>query len=101
MEKKSDEQENEEAKEQMRELEEGDPPEKLEDWPEGRAKNLNYGRPGPGRGYDGGAGAVRRRGVPHPRGFKGRADPWRAPRRRQGRLASSHSAAELGLGAIR
>jgi hypothetical protein len=35
----------EEAKEEMRHLEEGDPPEKLEDWPEGRAKYLTYGGP--------------------------------------------------------
>ena len=32
---KADEEEFEQAKEEMRELEEGDPPEKLEDWPEG------------------------------------------------------------------
>ena len=52
---KSDEQENEEAKEQMHELEEGDPPEKLEDWPDGRAKYLTYGGPDAESGYDDGA----------------------------------------------
>jgi hypothetical protein len=35
----------EEAKEEMHRLEEGDPPEKLEDWPDGRAKYLTYGGP--------------------------------------------------------
>ena len=29
----------------MRELEEGDPPEKLEDWPDGKAKYETYGGP--------------------------------------------------------
>ena len=29
----------------MHELEEGDPPEKLEDWPDGKAKYLTYGGP--------------------------------------------------------
>ncbi len=36
----SDAQEVEAAKKEMHELEEGDPPEKLEDWPDGRAKYL-------------------------------------------------------------
>ena len=42
----------EQAKEEMRELEEGDPPEKLEDWPSGRAKYLTYGGPEGTAGYD-------------------------------------------------
>jgi hypothetical protein len=50
-----DERESEEAKEQMRELEEGDPPEKLEDWPDGKAKYLTYGGPDAESGYDEGA----------------------------------------------
>jgi hypothetical protein len=41
-----------EAKEEMARLEEGDPPEKLEDWPEGRAKYLTYGGPEGTSGYD-------------------------------------------------
>ena len=35
--------ENEQAAEEMRVLEEGDPPAKLEDWPDGPAKYLTYG----------------------------------------------------------
>ena len=46
------EQEVEQAKEEMRRLEEGDPPEKLEDWPDGRAKYLTYGGPEGTAGYD-------------------------------------------------
>jgi hypothetical protein len=42
----------EEAKEEIHRLEEGDPPEKLEDWPEGRAKYLTYGGPEGTAGYD-------------------------------------------------
>ena len=42
----------EEAKEEMSRLEEGDPPEKLEDWPDGRAKYLTYGGPEGTAGYD-------------------------------------------------
>jgi hypothetical protein len=42
---KDDEQDVEEAKQQMHELEEGDPPEKLEDWPDGKAKYQTYGGP--------------------------------------------------------
>jgi hypothetical protein len=45
-------QEVEEAKEEMSRLEEGDPPENLEDWPEGRAKYLTYGGPEGTAGYD-------------------------------------------------
>jgi hypothetical protein len=45
----------EKAKEEMHELEEGDPPEKLEDWPEGKAKYLTYGGPEGTAGYDEGA----------------------------------------------
>jgi hypothetical protein len=42
----------EDAKRELSELEEGDPPEKLEDWPEGRAKYLTYGGPEGTAGYD-------------------------------------------------
>ena len=42
----------EQAKEEIHELEEGDPPEKLEDWPSGRAKYLTYGGPEGTAGYD-------------------------------------------------
>jgi hypothetical protein len=42
----------EEAKEELHRLEEGDPPEKLEDWPGGRAKYLTYGGPEGTAGYD-------------------------------------------------
>src|SRR3954470_18744012 len=45
----------EEAKEEMSRLEEGDPPERLEDWPEGKAKYLTYGGPEGTAGYDEGA----------------------------------------------
>jgi hypothetical protein len=48
-------QEVEKAKEEMHELEEGDPPEKLEDWPDGKAKYLTYGGPEGTAGYDEGA----------------------------------------------
>ena len=46
------EEEVEQAKDEMHELEEGDPPEKLEDWPDGRAKYLTYGGPEGTSGYD-------------------------------------------------
>jgi hypothetical protein len=42
----------EEAKKEMHELEEGDPPENVEDWPSGRAKYLTYGGPEGTAGYD-------------------------------------------------
>jgi hypothetical protein len=45
----------EKAKEEMHELEEGDPPEDLEDWPDGKAKYLTYGGPEGTAGYDEGA----------------------------------------------
>ena len=52
----SDEEEVEEAKKVMEELEEGDPPEKLEDWPGGKAKYQTYGGPDSGDGgYEDGA----------------------------------------------
>ena len=52
----SEEQEVEEAKKVMEELEEGDPPEKLEDWPGGKAKYQTYGGPDSGDGgYEDGA----------------------------------------------
>ncbi len=41
----------EQAKEEVRQLEE-DPPEKLEDWPDGKAKYLTYGGPEGTAGYD-------------------------------------------------
>jgi len=53
---RSEEEEVEEAKKQMEELEEGDPPEKLEDWPGGKAKYQTYGGPDSGEGgYEDGA----------------------------------------------
>jgi hypothetical protein len=45
----------EEAKEVMSELEEGDPPEQLEDWPGGKAKYQTYGGPEGEESYDEGA----------------------------------------------
>ena len=49
-------QEVEDAKEEMSALEEGDPPEKLEDWPGGKAKYQTYGGPDSGEGgYEDGA----------------------------------------------
>jgi hypothetical protein len=46
------EKEVEEAKQEVHDLEEGDPPEDLEDWPSGRAKYLTYGGPEGTAGYD-------------------------------------------------
>ncbi len=52
----SEEEEVEEAKKVMEELEKGDPPEKLEDWPGGKAKYQTYGGPDSGDGgYEDGA----------------------------------------------
>jgi len=52
----AEEEEVEEAKKVMEELEEGDPPEKLEDWPGGKAKYQTYGGPDSGDGgYEDGA----------------------------------------------
>ena len=48
----NEEQEVGEAKETMSELEEGDPPEDLADWPGGKAKYLTYGGPEGEAGYD-------------------------------------------------
>jgi len=42
----------EEAKQVMSELEEGDPPDQLEDWPGGKAKYQTYGGPEGEQGYD-------------------------------------------------
>jgi hypothetical protein len=39
------EEEHDEAKEEMEKLEEGDPPENLEDWPDGKAKYETFGGP--------------------------------------------------------
>ncbi len=47
-----EEQTREDAKRELSELEEGDPPEKLEDWPDGPAKYLTYGGPEGTAGYD-------------------------------------------------
>ena len=47
-----DDREVEAAKEEMSRLEEGEPPEKLEDWPDGRAKYLTYGGAEGTDGYD-------------------------------------------------
>ena len=52
---RADEEEVEEAKQEMSELEEGDPPEDLADWPGGKAKYLTYGGPDGGESYDDGA----------------------------------------------
>jgi hypothetical protein len=52
----AEEEEVEEAKKTMQELEEGDPPDKLEDWPGGKAKYQTYGGPDSGEGgYEDGA----------------------------------------------
>src|SRR5215208_3670022 len=48
----AEEEEVKEAKRVMEELEEGDPPEKLEDWPGGKAKYQTYGGPEGESGYD-------------------------------------------------
>ena len=50
-----EEEEVEEAKKVMSELEEGDPPENLEDWPGGKAKYQTYGGPDADSGYEDGA----------------------------------------------
>jgi hypothetical protein len=42
----------EQAKEELHELEAGEPPEKLDDWPDGKAKYLTYGGPEGSAGYD-------------------------------------------------
>ena len=42
----------EEAKQELHDLEEGDPPDDLEEWPSGRAKYLTYGGPEGTAGYD-------------------------------------------------
>ena len=52
---KQEEEEVEEAKQVMSELEEGDPPDELEDWPGGKAKYQTYGGPDSESGYDEGA----------------------------------------------
>ncbi len=52
---KREEEEVEEAKQKMEEIEEGDPPENLEDWPGGKAKYQTYGGPDSETGYDDGA----------------------------------------------
>jgi hypothetical protein len=52
---RDEEAEVEQAKEEMSELEEGDPPKDLADWPGGKAKYLTYGGPDGGESYDDGA----------------------------------------------
>jgi len=52
---RAEDEEVEEAKEVMSDLEDGDPPDKLEDWPGGKAKYLTYGGPDGGESYDDGA----------------------------------------------
>src|SRR5215217_1704837 len=52
---KAEEEEVEEAKRTMEEIKEGDPPEKLEDWPGGKAKYQTYGGPDSESGYEDGA----------------------------------------------
>jgi hypothetical protein len=52
---RQEEEEVEQAKEEMSELEEGDPPKDLADWPGGKAKYLTYGGPDGGESYDDGA----------------------------------------------
>jgi hypothetical protein len=42
----------EEAKQQMAELEQGDPPADLDDWPDGKAKYQTYGGPDTESGYE-------------------------------------------------
>jgi hypothetical protein len=51
----NEQQEVEEAKKVMEGIEEGDPPEKLEDWPGGKAKYQTYGGPDSEGGYEDGA----------------------------------------------
>jgi len=51
---RDEQQEVEEAKEEMRRLEEEGPPDKLEDWPSGKAKYQTYGGPDGSSGYDDG-----------------------------------------------
>ena len=46
----AEQEEVEEAKKVMEEIEQGDPPEKLEDWPGGKAKYQTYGGPDSGEG---------------------------------------------------
>src|SRR3954464_6379761 len=50
-----EEEEVEQATKQMEEIEEGDPPDKLEDWPGGKAKYQTYGGPDSEGGYEDGA----------------------------------------------
>jgi hypothetical protein len=52
---RDEEAEVEQAKEEMSELEEGEPPKDLADWPGGKAKYLTYGGPDGGESYDDGA----------------------------------------------
>ena len=52
---REEEEEVEQAKQEMSELEEGEPPNDLADWPGGKAKYLTYGGPDGGESYDDGA----------------------------------------------
>jgi len=49
---RAEEQEVEDAREEMDKLEEGDPPENLEDWPGGKAKYQTFGGPEGESGYE-------------------------------------------------
>ena len=51
---RGEQQEVEQAKDEMRRIEEEGPPEKLEDWPSGKAKYQTYGGPDGSSGYDDG-----------------------------------------------
>jgi hypothetical protein len=48
------EEERQQAKEKMKEFEDGEPPENLEDWPDDAAKYETYGGPDGGRSYEDG-----------------------------------------------
>jgi hypothetical protein len=49
---REEEQDVEQAKEEMRRLEQEGPPDRLEDWPEGKAKYQTFGGPDGESGYD-------------------------------------------------
>jgi hypothetical protein len=72
----SEEEEVAEAKKVMAKLEEGDPPEKLEDWPGGKAKYQTYGAADPGEGgYEDGSVTVDGEEVDNPDDYKGEPIP--------------------------
>ena len=49
---REEQEDTEQAREEMRRLEEEGPPDKLEDWPDGKAKYQTYGGPEGTAGYD-------------------------------------------------